>query len=283
MSWYWIFLNAALLHNVCGIDKPMLGAKSKRASRRGASSKQEKKPVAIDWTIPVRALYGLLAVAVCTAVFQAYSWVVAQPVTRVVVNGDFVYGNRQSVVRQMEPMLGVGFVKLDLKAIKQQLKQEPWIYDVTIQRSWPDELVITVQEQRVIARWGTSALINHRGELFVPQQGVEINELIPMLDGPEGSSGQVMAHFRELNEVFKQNNISLIKLTLNDRGGWVAHLDSGIELVIGAGEVMEKVRRFVFAYQRELISPFAAVRSIDMRYSNGFAVAWDQVLLDGKS
>lgn len=261
----------------------MLGAKSKRASRRGASSKQEKQPVAIDWNIPVRLMYGLLVIAICVAAMQAYSRVVAQPVTRVVVNGDFIYADKQSIVRQIEPMLGVGFVKLDLKEIKQQLEKEPWIYDVTIQRSWPDELVIAVQEQRVIARWGVDALINHRGELFAPKEAVAINELIPMLDGPVGSAEQVMAHFRELNEVLKQNNISLVKLALNDRGGWVAYLDGGIKMVIGDGEVMEKVGRFLVAYQRDLISPFAAVRSIDMRYSNGFAVSWDQAMLGGKS
>lgn len=259
------------------------GANRKRTSRRGASSKQEKKPVAIDWTVPVRALYGLLAIAVCVAVFQAYSWVLAQPVTRVVVNGDFIYADKQSVVRQVEPMLDVGFVKLELEVIKQQLQQEPWIYDVTIQRRWPDELIIAVQEQRVIARWGKNGFINHRGELFTPTTAVAINEPLPVLDGPADSSGRVMVHFRELNEMLQKSNISLAKLTLNDRGGWVAYLDNGIEMVIGDGEVMEKVRRFLIAYQRDLISPFAAVKSIDMRYSNGFAVSWDQTIVDEKS
>lgn len=199
------------------------------------------------------------------------------PVSRVVVNGEFRQVDRQLIVREVQPFLDHGFLRLDLDGIRQRLRSEPWIFDVSVTRRWPNEIVIAVEEQSVIARWGNDGFLNRRGELFRPQQvdseWIQVTSL-PLLKGPEGSSMEVMSHFRELSDTLSHYGLSVRELALNDHGSWYAALDNDIAMFLGSGEIMQKVRRFLVAYQSVLASDFYKAKSVDMRYNGGFAVAW---------
>ena len=255
----------------------LLRSKSKA---RGASSKRPEPARTFAWNklIPVAVL--LLLSAMALGLYQAGSVVLSQPVTRVLVNGDFRHVEQREIVDQVQPFLTEGFMLLDLAAISQQLLQHPWIFDVTLSRRWPGQVQIAVIEQTPIARWGNSAYLNHRGELFEPASPSDtVLELpaatsLPLLRGPDGSATQVMNHFRELGTALSQEQLTLSQLTLNDRGNWSARLDNGISIVLGAGEIMEKIRRFLFTWQQGLSADFSNIETIDMRYNNGFAVAW---------
>lgn len=244
---------------------------------RGASSSQPKPLRSFNWRGLRIVVAVFCAVLVAAGAYQATDAILSQPVTRVVVNGDFLHVNKQDIAREVEPFLAVGFVLLDLDGVRQQLLQRPWVFDVTVSRRWPDEIVIKVEEQKAIARWGDDAFLNFRGELFRPwptTRGDENLKKLPFLDGPDNSAEKVMHHFSELNEVLGEYQMQLASLVLNSRNNWVAQLQNDIAIVLGDGEVMEKMRRLLFAYEQGLAANFEQIKRIDMRYSNGFAVAW---------
>lgn len=249
---------------------------SKKAVKvRGAVSRQPKPSRSFNWArlVPVVSLFTFLLAA--TGIYYLAAALFSLPVTRVVVSGEYRYVNKQAITEEVIPFLEAGFVLLDLAGIREQLIQQAWVYDVEIVRHWPDEIVIAVKEQTPIARWGDSGYLNHRGELYVPENPVEINAL-PLLDGPDHETGRVMNYFRELNVALATAHLALTSLALNQRGSWSAQLTNGVQIEFGNGEVMEKMRRLLFAYDLGLSANFEKIKRIDMRYSNGFAVAWQQ-------
>ncbi|MGK0498617.1 MAG: cell division protein FtsQ [Oceanicoccus sp.] len=209
-------------------------------------------------------------------VYQATMTLLSQPVTRVVVNGDFVRVNQQDIAKQVEPFLSSGFIALDLDSIRRQLLQDPWVFDVTLERRWPDEIVIAVKEQAPIAQWGLRGFVNHRGNLFMPTEKISLQVSLPQLAGPDDRVDEVMSHFRELRRPLADQNMQLEQLQLDDRGNWSARLAGGVLIVLGDGQVMEKMKRFLQVHAMGLSADIDNIKRIDMRYSNGFAVAWRQ-------
>lgn len=248
-----------------------------KSATRGASKRETKTPREFDVRWFYRAVYALLLVAVLTGMGYAGASVGALPVSRVLVNGEFSQVDKQLVERLVQPYLGSGFVLLDLDGIRSALKAQPWIFEVSVTRHWPDEIEIYVEEQKVIARWGDVGFLNFRGELFLPEQ-TKIERLniaaMPLLSGPEGRSEDVMRYFRQLNDALVQHNLELKSLALNDRGSWNGQLTNGVYLYFGNDDVMENIRHFLNAYSGGLNTVFSKIKSVDMRHSKGFAVAW---------
>jgi cell division protein FtsQ len=243
----------------------------------GASSRRPKPSRSYDWKKLTRLFQLVVLVAVVVVLHQGANALMMQPVSRVIVNGDFVYADKQAVVAQVEPFLEQGFLLLDLVGVRDQLLKTSWIYDVSVSRRWPDEIVLNVREQKPIARWGETAFLNYRGELFKPSKSIKVNDellALPFLKGPDNTSGQVMNHFRELNNVLNVHGMELLTLELDNRSNWHAQLTNGIHIVLGDGEVMEKMSRLLIVYKAGLDADFINIEKIDMRYSNGFAVAW---------
>lgn len=255
----------------------LLGRKKttrRQAGISGASSKTVKPSTPFNWK-PLRKMsVVLVAGLLLSGALQIVNVVLSQPVTRIAVRGEFNYVDKEAVVNEVKPFLKDGFVMLDLQGIREQLIQQPWVFDVTLARHWPDEIEITVEEQTVIARWGETGFLNHRGELFKPTGTHMMDDDLPVLHGQDANTELVVDHFRELSAVLAEHHLSLKKLQLNERNTWLASLDGDVEIIIGGGAVMEKMRRLLFAYEQGLSMDFSQIESIDMRYNNGFSVAW---------
>ena len=248
----------------------------KKQQSRGASSRKPKPSRTFSWGWLFSLTLVLMLSFVLMGVYQGGKKILAQPVSRVVVKGEFLHVDKNRVIAEVEPFLVDGFVMLDLEAVRQQLMQQPWIFDVSLERHWPDELVIAVIEQRPIAQWGEHGFLNHRGELFVPAAKQGAVPGLPVLHGPDDSVEVVMNYFRELSETLASQNLTLASLELDRRGGWSVQLQNNIKIEFGRAEVMEKLSRLLLAFESGLSEDFAKISTIDMRYSNGFAVAWRQ-------
>ncbi|WP_101760173.1 cell division protein FtsQ/DivIB [Oceanicoccus sp. KOV_DT_Chl] len=169
---------------------------SKKTKVRGASSKQSKPSRTFNGRQFLPVLWLSVVIALSVVVVQVVAGKLDQPVSRVVINGDFVNVERQQLVAAVEVFLGSGFLLLDLDGIRLQLNQQPWVFDVMVERHWPDEIAITVIEQKAIAHWGDHAYLNHRGEVFSPDKRAANGSGLPELLGPKDSEQQVMNHFR---------------------------------------------------------------------------------------
>ncbi len=239
------------------------------ATRSSPVAERPRKPAA--WVNYLLILAGAGVVAV--AVVKAWLTLQAVPVQRISVTGKLEYTQREAVQEIVQPAVADGFLGADLQEIRQRLQSLPWIYDATVRRRWPAALEIHVVEQLPIARWGDASFLNHEGEVFHTSRSGDW-EALPLLQGPEGTAGALMATYRRMVAMLSPLGLSIEQLVVDERGQVDAVLAGGTRLVLGSGEFLERMHRFVELYRRELAHSGVEVERVDLRYPSGAAVAF---------
>lgn len=267
---------------------PVADAPVKRKASGPQKPRGERKP--LPWRTWGLQSMPVIAVTLVLGLFaggwKLLDYVGSVPVSRVAVTGTLQHTDRNLLVERVRPHLHEkGFMTVDLDAIRADLKQLPWVDDVSIQRRWPDQLVIEVIEQEAIARWGKDGLLNRRGEVFRPGDKTfgDVSQL-PLLYGPDNLSAEVVERYAQMRELLSEQKLLLSDLGSDERGSWSATLQSGVVLRLGTGDILKKMRSFSRVYQAELSAQMDRIAYIDLRYGNGLAVGWkDKNTISGVS
>lgn len=195
------------------------------------------------------------------------------PVRSVSFEGQFKHVDQQQLANAMAPVVSGNFYLLNLDAIKRRAEGVPWVYQASVRRLWPDGVHIRFTEQVLAARWGESAWVNSAGET-VDLQGRDGIEGLPLFQGPDGTQAELLAQYTHLNEILASAGLRIVTLTLTARRTWLIGLDNSITLVLGREAPAEKVARFTRLYPSTLAAQSARIKQVDLRYTNGFAVQW---------
>ncbi|HTP38001.1 MAG TPA: cell division protein FtsQ/DivIB [Steroidobacteraceae bacterium] len=243
--------------------------------RRNKRISQENGP---RWQLPALnwRRIGTLGGGVLLALALVFGlrYVLDQPIERVEVRGHFQRVSQPDVEKIVRARLaGAGLLSIDLDNLGRGLKSLPWIDSVTVQRSWPRGLVVSVVEQNAVALWNNSGLLNARGELFLSDARFLPPEL-PRLSGPLGTEAEVTARYLSSQGRLTESGMRLVRLALDERGAWELTLDNGIVIRLGRRDVDARFDRFMSAGAPLLAQRATDVAYIDMRYSSGFAVGW---------
>lgn len=198
-----------------------------------------------------------------------------QPIARVSVQGELHYVSREEVARQVASLVQTSFFRVDLDALHSELELIPWIAEVQVRRVWPDQVLIQLEEQLPVARWGDEALLNNQGMAFAPGE-LAGYEHLPKLWGPQRAQQQVMQQYQMLSQLLRPLDITVASLELRERGSWFVTTGRGMELLLGRDHVVEKLRRFISVYEKSLKQDSENIVRVDLRYPNGMAVAWRQ-------
>lgn len=193
------------------------------------------------------------------------------PINKVNVEGDFRYLTPAYIQSLVTPALRGGFFHVDVQRIRESLIDEPWVRDAQVERVWPDAIKVNIREQRPAARWGRSALLNTEADVFAPSPGSFPGEL-PQLSGPVGTEREVLTNFRAIATRLGRLELEVEWVALSERGAWTIGLSGPVRVVIGRHRVDERLDRFEAAYARVLQEAWPRLESIDLRYTNGFAV-----------
>lgn len=194
-------------------------------------------------------------------------------VERVAFAGDIQHTPQAQLVERVNPHLQTGYLGLDLDAIKDSLEEEPWVLHARVERAWPRSLKVTIEEQSPIAYWGRKALLNHRGEIFVPES-LPKQLALPTLNGPDAASVAVMRAYQLTAQLLGDTGIELSQFSLDEQGQWSAVTRDSVVIRLGREQPVQNMRRFLIVYREALSSRFAEVQQVDTRYINGIAVDW---------
>ncbi|MBK1726704.1 cell division protein FtsQ/DivIB [Halorhodospira neutriphila] len=183
---------------------------------------------------------------------------------------------REEVRAAVAPHLHRSLLGVDVAGARRALEQLAWVAEAEPRRSWPGTLTIRLRERRALAEWrGGPALVDPRGELFRPPASRRPSGL-PRLAGPRGRRGDVVRVFREARQLFDETGVNLAALSLSPRGLWQARLGGGARLVIGRERPVPRVERFAAALPTlRAREQGRSMERADLRYPNGFAVAWE--------
>jgi cell division protein FtsQ len=234
---------------------------------------------AIPWRRLAPAGAVLLALA---GACGALRFALDRPVEHVAISGRFQRVQPVDVEQAVRGALqGDGMVAVDLERIAGAVESIEWVDRASVARSWPSGLRVQVVEQRPVARWGESGLVNTRGELFV-QAAQHVPAELPQLVGPSGFEAEMTARCLAAQARLEQGGLRLTRMSLDERGAWDLTFDNGISLRLGREDVDERFERFLAAAVRIVTARAAEIEYVDMRYANGFAIGWRAAANGGK-
>lgn len=166
-----------------------------------------------------------------------------------------------------------GYFTTDLEQIRDHALQLSWVESVVVSRAWPDAIVVRVTPRHAVARWGTGRYLSDDGTVFQPIDK-STQKQVPMLHGPSSQSRMMMNKYRDINQMFRAQNMHLKELYLTERMTWFMQFDNGLRLIVDQDQTMGKLQRLSEIAKTDLGLVWNNIAGIDLRYRNGLAVQW---------
>jgi cell division protein FtsQ len=218
---------------------------------------------------------GLLLVGLVAGIYwvsEPVAKAFERPIKSVVVEGDFNFISKQRATELIGNEIDGDFLQLNLMQLKKAVLNDPWVEKVTLNRRWPDTLVVKITEQKPIARWG-NGFLNQRGEIIRIDDASQLSGL-PWLQGNESDAPEILQQYQDLSQILRSRGLEVIALKCDNKKSWRLTIKNHVEIALGRDQVMEKIRRFVTVYDTHLSNVWTDVKAIDARYTNGVSVRW---------
>ena len=225
-----------------------------------------------------RGAQMLLLMAIAGSAIWCVTWLrnpTNMPLRAVHVEGEFRKLSKTQLQTAIAKVAQGGFFAVNVEAVRRAAESLPWVESATVRRVWPDTLQLHVVEQRAAARWGEGGVLNMRGQLFKPEEA-SIPPKLPQLNGPEELRRRVMENYIAMTAALAPIGRRVQTLALDQRRAWVLTLDNGVEVKLGRDDALKRLGRFVRVYPTVFAAREAELKTVDLRYSNGFAVRWDR-------
>lgn len=76
---------------------------------------------------------------------------------------------------------------------------------------------------------------------------------------------------------FAPLNISVDDLVLTSRQTWIIRFNNGLRIIVDRDDTEQKLYNLPKILQKQYKSQMSLIQSIDLRYKNGFVIAWKNV------
>jgi cell division protein FtsQ len=202
------------------------------------------------------------------------------PIRTIQLSGSFQNIDQQAVKLSLQQFIGEGFFSLDINRVQKTLSDQPWTESVSIRRVWPDRLKIVVIENNPVARWDSDHLISDKAVVFAAATGAFTH--LPVVNSASDRPGQILGLFYRLETEFERLNEQLAVVQKDRRGALDIQLESGLTIKFGRMDIGRKLTRFVAIYKQHIYPRRDEIQALDLRYSNGFAVAWKKEVLQSR-
>lgn len=199
------------------------------------------------------------------------------PVRGIQITGDFTRVQRAAVLDAVSPLTHGNFFSLALGPVRAAVASVPWVDQVSVSRGWPYKLVVHFTVQQPLARWQRGGWVNARGQA-IRLGGHMLPVGLPVFSGPPDSVSRVYRRFEIWSPMLTQAQLQVAALQLSPRGGWRIRTTDGSLIVLGRQERTARLRRYLALLATiQKTHPQQRPARVDLRYENGFAVAWTPV------
>ncbi len=255
-------------------------AKRPQATRR----KPARASIRNSFSVPWKSIaLTVLVIAPLALAVGTYQWIQSPQnltITSVEVKGDLDILDKAQLQPVIEPFTKTNLYLLDQKALETAIEDNPWVYSASMTKIWPDKLIIKIFEQRPVAFWGKDEMLAENGEIIKASLKKQQGKL-PVLYSPNNKGRNMATGFLKIREWMKDFPLKMVEFREDTRGSWQIKLENGMTLKIGREHQEKRLRRFMVGYTESLKSVINNVKTIDLRYTNGFAVKWKKGLSAG--
>ena len=194
------------------------------------------------------------------------------PIRKVEIHSENLHVSQEELRELIAPFTSWGWLRMPAKRLSGRLEELNWVASARVRREWPLDVSIVITERRPVARWGRDALLDESGKAFDP--GGPVNRTLPLLQGPEGTEMEMLERYRAFSARLGDHSLALDELRLDRRGAWRLELRDGPQLRLGADSIDLRLERALLALDELAGERVPEIAYLDLRYPNGFAVAW---------
>lgn len=215
----------------------------------------------------------------CAVLFTGYQMLTQKdvlPIKEISFSGEFKQISAQQLHSIIVDGVSGNFFTLSVNELYHKFYALPWVEQIWVHRVWPDKINIEIKEQEPVAILKDKGLLNAKGKVFTSDIG-EFKSVLPTFSVANNYEQEAIAKFKIYEAMLAENNIRIRKFIFDKRKSQVLFLSNNMQLKLGRADSKERLARFVKAYDAIQIPKKRAVESIDLRYTNGFAVKWKQV------
>ncbi|GGC81785.1 cell division protein FtsQ/DivIB [Undibacterium terreum] len=180
------------------------------------------------------------------------------------------------------PRIKGNFFTTNLDSVRTAFEAVPWVSKASVQREWPNKLIVTLEEHTALGTWGEQGrLLSVKGDVFSANlaEAEEDADLIAF-DGPDGSEKEVLARYQDLKSWFSRISLAPDAVQYSNRYAWSVKLNNGMRVELGREQtsttLKERVDRLLTVYPQLVASLQESIESVDMRYPNGLALKSSQ-------
>ncbi len=224
------------------------------------------------------ALIMVLFVLAVAGVVWVYNGMIAQerwPIRWLEIDGQFERVSAEQVRAKLSPLVSGSFFTVNTKVIRETASEMPWVASVSVQKTWPDTVQVTIHEHTPVVHWVDDYLLDASGQPFNVPSAMDIQGL-PWLEGPQSQLELVFENWKKFDDRLGRIGQQIDRLTLDPRGSWSARLNGGTEVKFGKGDVFKNLDILVSTWSGLMQGQPLPPVSIDLRYTNGLAVLWSK-------
>ncbi len=247
--------------------------------RKTGGQAKRKTPVAAPRKLRWRKAYNwlLLLPLLLLAGYAAQRVDRILPIRSIQLAGTFEYLDQGEVEQTLRRYIGQGFFSLDIRELQQNLNARPWAESVSIRRIWPDKLRVTITEKKPVARWDGQHLLSASARVY-PADAASFAHL-PLVHADGHGPDWALRQFYQLQARFETVDERLVAMRVDNRGAIDVELINGLQIKLGRAEIQRKIDRLASIYNAQILPRREQIERLDLRYSNGFAVAWKKEVL----
>ena len=255
-----------------------------RTTQRGASrshalsATDAQVRAGIMTSVLLGAAHAVLVCILIAAVYLALPWLrmtFDKPIAKVVIKGDLTALNEKVISESVVIYENDTFLSIDLALLVDRLEAVPWVAHARARRQWPDTVEIMLVEQKPIAYWGSTAMVNAKGRVF-EHQGLGLDRSLPRLWSDLGSPAEVMSYYQIFEQQLDGVKLKLHSISQSVQGDWRLQLDNGMLVILDRMDPVGNVHNFVEVYTQLLANSERHARVVDMRYRHGAAIRWEE-------
>lgn len=167
------------------------------------------------------------------------------------------------------------FFAADLQALRDQALSLSWVDEVSVKRDWEKGIIVTVLPKQAVANFGSTHLLDTKGVVFVPAQANELMQknLVNLYGDPKQSS-VIMHKMEQINEWYAPLSLQVQDIILTPRMTWFIRFNNGLSVVVDNEDTTQKLLNLEQVLSHQLKNRLGEMNLIDLRYKNGFAIAW---------
>ena len=182
----------------------------------------------------------------------------------------------QAMQQTMNQQSISSFFTTDLQTLRDIAVDLSWVDQISVTRDWQRGIVISTLPKKAVANFGTERLVDAKGVVFVPADSEELmQEQFATLQGEISQAPVIMQQMQQINEWYAPLDMRVEDIILSPRMTWLIRFDNDLRVIVDNENTAQKLLSLSQLLGHQLSGRRDEMQSIDLRYKNGFSIAWD--------